>query len=291
MKYLVISIFFAFIIFSSKIFAQDSIADLRLKPEKSFLRNDRPWTIELPIWIPGYRGDFTYGDISLEGEDGSSPVQPIEPEEPLPPWGDGNIFSRVFNNDGKLNFFFLSRVAYQKKNFLGSLDAFSGSVGASLIFRYNNKELVQANFRTTLIRLYAGYKFYNFNAANEKINYKLYGFGGIRWHGADINSDLNDIINRINISPWWAEPILGVRNELVLHNWMIVAQVDMGGFNINNKASYMINLYAYYKFSKLLSGKFGWCDWDIYSKGLVRDENLVLNVHLSGPAAALTFHF
>ncbi|MCK5454816.1 MAG: hypothetical protein KAJ16_10660 [Calditrichia bacterium] len=32
--------------------------------------------MEIPIWIPGFRGVFTYGDVSLEGEDGVNPGDP-----------------------------------------------------------------------------------------------------------------------------------------------------------------------------------------------------------------------
>ncbi|MEA3478027.1 MAG: hypothetical protein U9R60_07600 [Bacteroidota bacterium] len=49
------------------------------------MRNDRPWSIEIPLWIPGFRGDFAYGDIDLEGEDGTDPGDPENPP------GGGNI--------------------------------------------------------------------------------------------------------------------------------------------------------------------------------------------------------
>jgi hypothetical protein len=40
------------------------------------LLNDRDWTIEIPLWIPGFRGNLAYGDISIGGEDGSDPGDP-----------------------------------------------------------------------------------------------------------------------------------------------------------------------------------------------------------------------
>jgi hypothetical protein len=35
----------------------------------------------------------------------------------------------------------------------------SGAVGNSVVFNYNDKELVQASFLTLNLRLFAGYKF------------------------------------------------------------------------------------------------------------------------------------
>jgi len=53
----------------------------------------------------------------------------------------------------------------------------------------------------------------------------------------------------------------------------------------------MINFYCQYRISNLLSAKLGWSDWDVKYKGDVRDEELSLNVHLSGPNMGLAFHF
>ena len=43
------------------------------KAKANFLIQDRPWTIEIPIWVPGFAGDFAYGDVNIEGEDGVDP--------------------------------------------------------------------------------------------------------------------------------------------------------------------------------------------------------------------------
>ena len=84
--------------------AQDTLSRKELrKQEANFLLQERPWTIEVPLWIPGYAGSFAYGDIDIEGEDGVNPEHPIEPPE-----GIGGILSRLFSDDWYLKFFFLT---------------------------------------------------------------------------------------------------------------------------------------------------------------------------------------
>ena len=97
----------------------------------------------IPIWVPGFRGDFTYGDISLEGEDGTDPSDPTDPPE-----GGGNIFSRLFNSSSFLKFFFMGRVAYSSDKFIIELDSFSGRVGNRVEFVLNNREIATADFFT-----------------------------------------------------------------------------------------------------------------------------------------------
>lgn len=271
--------------------SQDSIPNINNKLDKSFFRNDQHWIIEVPIWIPGYRGNFTYGEVSVEGEDGTSPENPIEPGEPLPGWGDGTIFSRLFNTEGKFNFYFMNLVNYKNRRFIGVFDAFAGGVGGSVKFRYNNKEIIQADFSTALFRVFVGYQLYQYRGDRENFIYELYGYAGYRMHSAKIKSNLNTQINSIDINPYWGEPLFGVRNNIYLNRWLFTIQADMGGFYIDNKVSYMINLTANYRMSNLLSVKFGWTDWDIYNKEKFLNEDLVIKMHLSGPMVAIGFHF
>ncbi len=135
-------LFFTFLVFSlfvSTGFSQDSLTDKAWnKQQKSFLIPGRPWTFEVPIWLPGFAGSFAYGDVSLEGEDGIDPEHPIEP----PPGGDfGKIISRLFTKDWYLKFFYLTKISYENKNFLVQLDGIAGAVGSSVKFNYNDKQV------------------------------------------------------------------------------------------------------------------------------------------------------
>ena len=268
-------------------YAQDSIPESKLKKKDSYLTDTRHWNIEIPVWIPGFRGEFAYGDVELEGEDGTIPT----PEHPLEPPKFGDSLKRIFNKKGSLNYFFVGSFSYTDKRFYGELDIFSGTIGKDIEFRYNNEALVDAKLHTDLFRLSAGYELLQHPLFSDKARNFLYGYGGIRFHRFKIQSDLDNIGKTLKINPLWIEPILGLKNELKFNYWKFVIQADMGSFGIDDKFSYELNLYAFYRISDLLSIKAGWNSWYSNYHDRFKNEDLVLKVHLAGPVAAIVFNF
>ncbi len=275
--------------------AQDSIPKKHNKPEKSFLREDRHWAIEIPMWIPGYAGELAYGDITLNGEDGVIPTPPEQPGQPEPPtepgWRPGDNLSRIFGKDGNINFFFMNEISYQNKKLYAHFDAFTGSAGGSVDFLYNNETLVKAKASAYLLRLFAGYRLIKKLSASEKFRYDLYTCGGIRLHSYSFSSELLNQGKSIKVAPGWLEPNIVLRNEFTLKHWLFVLQGDVGGFKIDGKISYMINTYAFYRISNLLSIKTGWSQWNMNYDKMYSGEDLVLKMRFGGPVAAISFHF
>jgi hypothetical protein len=275
-------------------FSQDTTA-INKNDVETYLKNDWSWAIEIPIWIPGFRGDFAYGDVSIEGEDGIDPGTPTHPIEPPPsgepPVGGGNILSRLFNSSKYLKFFFVSRITYRKDKFYGQIDAFSGTIGQSLDFVLNNKEVATASYATFLTRLVLGYSLYELGNRSQTNRLKLYGYAGMRLHYFELFSDLNSTTRSMDINKFWGEAILGILSRFALNDWMFLFQADIGSFYTGNNSSYMINIFCHYRISNLLSLKIGWTDWDVSYQGEILREKLSLNVHLSGPNTGLTFHF
>lgn len=282
-------IFFCFLIFSGLVNAQDTLTKKEVrKQQKSFLIPGRPWTVEVPLWIPGFAGAFAYGDVGFEGEDGADIENPIEPP---PSGGIGDILSRLFTSKWYLKFFFLTRVVYEKNRFIGQFDAISGSVGESVEFNYNKKEIVQANFRTTNLRLFAGYKFINAVSGNKKFRYEFFGYLGVRTHFHKIYSDLDGVINKLDINPVWVEPIIGLQNQFTWKRWFFVLQGDYGGYFVDSKSSFMLSTFLYYRTGKITSLKLGWNHLNFNHKGTFLKEDYKVNVTLSGPSIGLAFHF
>ena len=60
MKKILLYVLFSFLTVIS-VSAQDTTSNKKTRPEKSFLRQDRSWTVEIPIWVPGFRGEYAYG--------------------------------------------------------------------------------------------------------------------------------------------------------------------------------------------------------------------------------------
>jgi len=116
------------------------------------------------------------------------------------------------------------------------------------------------------------------------------GYTGVRLHYIELTSDLNRTTRKLNVNNFWGEILIGLKNRLVLDDWLFTLQADVGGFNKDSNYSYMIEASCSYRISNLLSIKLGWTDWDVKYRGDVKDEELTLNVHLSGPNLGLAFH-
>jgi hypothetical protein len=268
--------------------AQDSIPAKEIRKQQlSFLQPDRPWTIEIPVWIPGFSGNFSYGSVELEGEDGLDPIQPIEPPDGI----FDQIFSRLFKDEWYLRFFFLTKVAWEKHNWMAQFDGLYGSVGESVKFKYNNQTVVQANYRSTNLRAFLGYRIVDSWSADEKFRYELFGYAGTRFHIHKIYSDLDGLINRLDINPWWMEPIIGFQNQFTWNRWYITVQGDYGGYFIRSKRSTQFTLNAYYRMGRIISAKMGWNHIDINHKGDFRGEGYTIKTTFSGPSAGVAFHF
>lgn len=268
--------------------AQDTLTRKEIrKQEANFFLQSRKWTIEVPLWIPGYAGSFAYGDVDIEGEDGLDPENPIEP----PGGVIGGIFSRVFSDNWYLKFFFLSRAAYENNRLLVQVDALTGSVGESIKFKYNDREIIQAHYRTTNLRLFAGYKFINALSENENFRYELFGYLGVRLHFNKLYAELNNSTSILDINPSWSEPIIGLQNQFTWKRWFVVIQGDYGGYFVSSKNSAQLNGFVYYKCGKLTSVKLGWNHVFLNHTGTFLKEDYQINATLSGPSAGVVFQF
>jgi hypothetical protein len=268
--------------------AQDSLTKKEIRIQESdFLVPGNPWTIEIPLWIPGFAGEFAYGDISIEGEDGIQ--NPIEPEPPGS--GIGDIFSRLFTTNWYLKFFYLTKVAYEQNKVKAEFDMMAGAVGNSLVFNYNNNELVQASFRTINIRLYAAYKFVEVLGPNEKFRYEVFAYGGIRTHFQRLQSELNGTGLELDINPIWVQPLIGLENQFTWKRWLLTLQGDYGGLLSQGKQSVQLSAFAHFRMGGLTSIKLGWNHLYMDQKNEFLQQDYTVKVDLSGPVVALAFHF
>jgi hypothetical protein len=282
-------ILFTTIFISLSLVGQDTLTKREIKKQKkNFLLPGKPWVVEIPLWLPGFTGSFGYGEVSIEGEDGQEIENPIEPPPP-PNWGD--IFNRIFSTKWYLKFFLLNRVAYEKNRFLAQFDAIAGAVGESTEFNYNSKQIVQANFRTINMRLFAGYKLVNATGRQQKFRYELFAYLGVRAHFHKIYSDLDGLINRLDINPVWYEPVIGLQNQFTWKRWFIAVQGDYGGFFVPQKYSVQISGYVYYRSGRVVSLKAGWSQLILNHTGTFLGEDFRIQSKLSGPGLGIAFHF
>jgi len=287
-KYLIIIIIS--LSFSAISGAQDTLTKKEHKKlERNFLIPGRPWTVEIPLWIPGFAGEFAYGDVKIEGEDGVSIENPIAPDPPSS--GIGGIFSRLFTTNWYLKFFYLTRVAYEQNRIKAQFDMFTGSVGNSVEFNYNNRELVKASFLTLNLRLYAGYKFVEVSGSKNNFRYEAFAYGGVRTYIQQLHSELNGTNLELDITPFWVEPIIGLENQFTWKHWLVNVQGDYGGLFIQNKNSVQITAFVFYRMGRLTSIKLGWNHLYLNRINKILGQDYTVKLRLSGPAVGVEFRF
>ena len=276
---------------SSSLYAQDSINVKLSDGYGGFLTDHYKWIAEVPIWIPGFRGAFAYGETSLEGADGEFPsiVNPIEPE-PDPP-DDGNILSRLFSKSTFFRFFFVGRVGYKMEKTIFEMDFFSGGIGDKITFRLDEREVARATYTTIMGRAFVGRMLYQHLSKSQKSRFTLIGYLGAKVYWVELYSELKRIKPTLDIEFFWGQPAVGLIFKYTLRDWLFKLQGDIGGLMSQKNYSYMFTASVNYRISKLISLKLGWSDWDLNHQRHFKGEKLVLNVHLSGPNTGITFHF
>ncbi|MEJ2595065.1 MAG: hypothetical protein P8100_08055 [bacterium] len=278
-----------FILLCSGMLGQDTLTRKEFnKQQKNFLVDDRHWTIEVPLWLPGFSGTFAYGDVELEGEDGTEIVNPIEPPDRP---GFGDLLSRIFTTDWYLKFVFLTRVTYEKNSFIAQFDGLAGGVGEGTEFSFNRQEVVSAYFQTINLRLFAGHKFIEAFSRSKRFRYEFFVYAGVRAHFHRINSNLAGLSDPLAVSPNWFEPIIGIHNELTWKRWLWHIQGDYGGFFVSGKTSVQLSTFLYYRSGRFISLRAGWNHLFLNHEGTLRSEDFKMKVTLSGPSAGIAFHF
>lgn len=141
--------------------AQDS------KEEKYSTNNDRHWFAEIPIWIPGFRGQLAYGayEFSSSGSD--------EEKE-----------HEALKSDLGIEFYFVGRIAARYNNFWINADAFFGRIGSAFSYTSlignKDKEIVDITVHGTIPRLVVGYSIWQHSNAND-FKIELAPYAGITY--------------------------------------------------------------------------------------------------------------
>jgi len=259
-------------------FAQDSLGIKHFK--KSYLRDDQHFHFNIPLYLPSFKGDFSYGDITIEPDDDDDGGG-----------SGGNIFDKFFNTKLSLEFFFLGQLGYENEAFFIDADIYLGNIGGSLQKKDNEQEIIQLSVKATLPRLISGYKVYHYLSDKKTFSMEISPYWGIRAQSFRVRSESHpEAINDFQLlSPLTIEPIVGVRVPLNLRRWQITTQMDVGSFGIKKRWSFMANIHASYHFSKFMAFRFGWAEYDLRKRALF--DNLTYKVHLRGPTMGLNFLF
>jgi len=120
-------------------------------------------------------------------------------------------------------------------------------------------QLIRVSVKATLSRLSSGYKVYHYQSNEKRFKMSIESYWGIRLQSIRLLSKthLDFFYNFQLLSPLAIEPLVGFRLPINLRRWKITTQMDIGSLDIKRRWSYMFNLHVSYRFSKLMSFRFG----------------------------------
>ncbi len=230
--------------------------------------------LELPLRIPGFKGSFSYGDISVEGEGNR-----------------GNLFSELFDSRLGVDFFFVGKITYNFDKWNIQTDVFGGQIRHAIEFKYNDIP-IDVEIFTVMPRLFAEYKLYDtFIRNNKNLTLQFCLYGGIKYYHLNLNADFETDNLDFEVMKHWIDPIVGFTIPFTVSKWKFIFQNEYGGFGIGSELSWFLQLQARYDISKHLSINGGWIIQDIkYSQDKLQ-EKFIYDVQLSGPMAGIAIRF
>ncbi len=258
-----------FLFTSTCLFAQES------RKTKYYANDARHWVIELPLWVPGFRGQLAYGEFN------SSSAGSISEKE----------HEKITGNTG-LEFYFVGRITAKYNRFWIQTDAFSGRINSA--FTYDpligneEKQFVNITIQGTVPRIMAGFSILK-KTTKAEFQFEAIPYIGVRYVGLHIESDIFDLTEVIDIKPNWYEPIIGVIIPMSYKRFRLELQLDYGATQWSN--SWINNNRFRYRISNLIDIQVGWTLMHLNHTRFIAGEQLDLQIRLSGPSAGIGFRF
>ena len=102
---------------------------------------------------------------------------------------------------------------------------------------------------------------------------------------------MNNTSLTLKIDPAWAEPLLGIQNQLTWKRWYIIINGDYGGYFVSSKYSFQFTANVYFRCGKSTSVKAGWNHLDLNHRETILNHSFRVDATFSGPSAGVTFQF
>ena len=264
-----LTILLALLLSSVLVLAQES------KEDKFYSNDQGHWIVEVPLWVPGFRGQLAYGNYNLNSSANK----------------DEREFKKLYSDVG-LQFYFVGRIAAQYKNIRIQADAFSGRVGSA--FKYTSiigsmeKELVYIEIQGTIPRLILGYSVWNMLTDND-FKIELVPYAGIRYLSISLQSEVFDSTEIIDHRQSRFDPILGFYVPVSYKRFKMEWQLDYG--YAGRGSSWVISNRYRYRISKLIDVQLGWNLLGSKYNGELANNKLEASIRLFGPTAGIGFSF
>jgi hypothetical protein len=227
------------------------------------------------LWIPGYRGQFAVGDIEVDGESS----------------GGSGFFDRFFDNELKLNFFFMGAFSYERNRWRVHGDIFGGKFTDDVIFKRTGGTVVSASLRPFIPRLHLDYRLLDHSwgdSGNQEVQGWIYA--GVRYYNVAAEVDVSQRTESLTAD--WADPIVGAWIPVNLSSrWWAELSGDVGGFNVGSKLSWGLYVGVTYRASALISFTLAYNILDVEYEGTVGSENFLWRARVGGPGLGIRFTF
>lgn len=248
---------------------------LTKKESRYYINNDdRKWNLSLPIWIPGFRGDFSFGDLE------SSTSESEEEKER----------TRIEDVIG-IEFYFVGSANYVHNKWSLYADGFTGTITEEVFYdklrQGDPASVIKLRISGAFFRFVAGYSVWRFEKENSRID--IVPYIGLRRFDIGLEAALFDSIYSGSVNPAWNEFIAGIYIPVKWKRYSFTSRFDFGRTDEN--ISWMANIFFGYRISPLIDMNLGWSHLVISHEEVVRDEKLELNLRLTGPTLSVGFNF
>ncbi|MEN8229304.1 MAG: hypothetical protein ABFS38_14190 [Bacteroidota bacterium] len=233
------------------------------------------WIVELPVWVPGYRGEISWGDIDINGGG-----------------GDGGILGKIFDSATKLDYYYVGKVrySYQKWRFQG--DIYGGQIDNSVNFVLQDGSLIDTKVEATIPRVIVGYRIFDKEFDHKKFGrLHSYFYGGARFFNLGILAELPEPSLPLDLNHTWINPIVGLSLSYYLQRFTLTSEADIGLIESLSNPTWWVHLHARYRIHHRFSFALGWTVQNIHRETELLGHQFRYNVRLSGPMAGLTIHF
>lgn len=269
---------FNLVLISASLICLNAVAQndsLNKKESRYYINNDdRKWNLSLPIWIPGFRGDFAFGDLETSTAESDDEKESTRLEDVI-----------------GIEFYFVGSASFVHNRWSLYADGFTGTITEEVFYdklrQGDPASVVKLRISGAFFRFVVGYSVWRYEKENSRID--VVPYIGVRRFDIGLEAALLDSIYAGSVNPTWNEFIVGIYIPVKWKRFSFTTRMDMGVTEEN--VSWMANVLCGYRISKLMDINLGWSHLVINHREVVSDENLELKLRLTGPTLSVGFNF
>jgi len=261
-----------FILIGAPSVSADTIESASVDPT---VQKHRDWTITIPLWVPGYQGQFAVGDIEVDGTTSGGP----------------GFLERLFESELQLNFFFMGAFSYQHSRWRVHGDIFGGKFTDDVIFKLTDGTIASASLQPFIPRLHLDYRLVSHSWGDSGVQ-EVSGwvYAGVRHY--NVKADVQVLQQQHELEAAWTDPIVGVRIPIdISRRWWFEVSGDVGGFSAGSDLSWTTYFAVTYRISALISATLAYNILSVDYEGEVSSQDFTWRSRVAGPGLGIRFNF